>query len=255
MPLLPTGGRDDGFRQIGVDRHVEARRPALDPTQQQMLHGVDAEGAARNGVAHCKRHLLDPERPHQAQDLDELSLALFAQASLWRCGCSPGSWSAARSMWPYAPQAARGADRRFSSIRSKAYKNMDLSWWRWRHRSKFDIPLSSQATASPSGINERERRPPNAATISGKRAVRSFPARLYSRARLPSLRATMRTPSCLISCTHSAPVGGCGALVGRHGATRTCRVIGTKFDWALHAARGLYEKARRIEGARRAETT
>src|ERR1700738_3486832 len=26
-----------------------------------------------------------------------------------------------------------------------------------------------------------------------------------------------RKPSCLISCNHSAPEGGCGALIGRHG--------------------------------------
>src|SRR5271165_3879872 len=43
-----------------------------------MLHGVEAEGAARNGVTHGSRHLLDLECLHQAQDLDELSLALFA---------------------------------------------------------------------------------------------------------------------------------------------------------------------------------
>jgi hypothetical protein len=29
-----------------------------------------------------------------------------------------------------------------------------------------------------------------------------------------------RKPSCLISCSHSAPVGGCGALLGRQGGTK-----------------------------------
>jgi hypothetical protein len=29
-----------------------------------------------------------------------------------------------------------------------------------------------------------------------------------------------RYPSCLISCTQSGPDGGCGALVGRHGAMK-----------------------------------
>src|ERR1700730_9651940 len=28
----------------------------------------------------------------------------------------------------------------------------------------------------------------------------------------------MRKPSCLISCSHCSPEGGCGALMGRHGA-------------------------------------
>ena len=47
-----------------------------------MLHGGEAEGAARDGVTHGSRHLLDLECLHQAQDLDELSLALFAHARL-----------------------------------------------------------------------------------------------------------------------------------------------------------------------------
>jgi hypothetical protein len=36
----------------------------------------------------------------------------------------------------------------------------------------------------------------------------------------PSLRAMTRKPSCLISCSHASPVGGCGALVGRHGGMK-----------------------------------
>src|SRR6202521_5590167 len=30
----------------------------------------------------------------------------------------------------------------------------------------------------------------------------------------------IRKPSCLISCSHCSPEGGCGALMGRHGAMR-----------------------------------
>jgi hypothetical protein len=41
-----------------------------------------------------------------------------------------------------------------------------------------DAPLSSQATASPSMMQERERRRANVSTISGKRRVRSLPGRL-----------------------------------------------------------------------------
>ncbi len=33
----------------------------------------------------------------------------------------------------------------------------------------------------------------------------------------PSLRAIIRKPSCLISCSHSAPEGGFDAFIGRHG--------------------------------------
>jgi hypothetical protein len=45
-------------------------------------------------------------------------------------------------------------------------------------RSNEAIPLSSQATASPSMMQERERRRASASTISGKRWVRSLPGRL-----------------------------------------------------------------------------
>src|SRR6516225_6164274 len=60
----------------------------------------------------------------------------------------------------------------------------------------------------------------SASTMSGKRSVRSLPGRLYSLTRSPSLRAMMRKPSCLISCSHWLPAGSVWALVGRHGATK-----------------------------------
>src|SRR4051794_6319919 len=60
-----------------VDRHVEAWRPALDPAQHQMLHGVEADCAARNGITHGRRDLLDLERLHQPQALHELALTLL----------------------------------------------------------------------------------------------------------------------------------------------------------------------------------
>jgi hypothetical protein len=48
------------------------------------------------------------------------------------------------------------------------------------------------------------------------RSSRPTVSRLHtSRPWSPSLRGMTRKPSCLISCSHSAPVGGCGALVGR----------------------------------------
>ena len=47
-----------------------------------MLDGIEAEGTARNGVAHGGRHILDLERLQQAQDLHILALALLAHARL-----------------------------------------------------------------------------------------------------------------------------------------------------------------------------
>src|SRR5262245_16205909 len=78
-------------------------------------------------------------------------------------------------------------------------------------RSKLDTPLSSQHTASPSRMQERERRRAMASTMRTKREVRSLPGRLYNRKRSPSLRAMTRKPSCLISCSHASPEGGTSA--------------------------------------------
>src|SRR3974390_1069397 len=87
-------------------------------------------------------------------------------------------------------------------------------------RSNDAIPFSPHATASPSTMQERGRSLASASTISGKRSVRSLPGRLYSLTRVPSLRAITRKPSCLISCSHSSPDGGCEAELGRHGAMK-----------------------------------
>jgi hypothetical protein len=40
-----------------------------------MLHGIDADGATLDGVTHGCRDIVDGERLHQAQDLDELAFA------------------------------------------------------------------------------------------------------------------------------------------------------------------------------------
>jgi hypothetical protein len=80
-----------------------------------------------------------------------------------------------------ALRTSSGSRRRsspFNSIRSKANRNT-LSLARWcRMRSNEATPLSSQATASPSMMQERERKRASASTISGKRWVRSLPGRL-----------------------------------------------------------------------------
>src|SRR5215469_4194674 len=46
-------------------------------------------------------------------------------------------------------------------------------------RSNDATPLSSQATASPSMMQERERKRANVSTISGKRRVKSLPGRAH----------------------------------------------------------------------------
>jgi len=46
----------------------------------------------------------------------------------------------------------------------------------------------------------------------------SLPGRLQSLTRSLFLRAMMRKPSCLISCSHWLPDGSLSGLVGRHGA-------------------------------------
>ena len=53
-----------------------------------------------------------------------------------------------------------------------------------------------------------------------KRPVRSLPGRLYSLTRPLLLRAMMRKPSCLISCSHWLPESSLSVLVGRHGAMK-----------------------------------
>src|SRR6516225_11531831 len=67
-------------------------------------------------------------------------------------------------------------------------------------------------------MQERERSRESASTISGKRWVRSLPGRLSSLTCAPFLRAMMRKPSCLISCSHWLSDGSLSVLVGRHGA-------------------------------------
>src|SRR5207342_1410372 len=72
--------------------------------------------------------------------------------------------------------------------------------------------------------------------------VRSLPGRLYSLTRSPVLRAMTRKPSCLISCSHSSPEGGCGALIGRHGAMKpggkVREVSNIRGDWNRRRSRG-----------------
>src|SRR5471030_264268 len=66
-----------GLRQIRIDRHVEARRSPFDAAQHQVLHCIEADGSARDGVAHRGSDLIGAEYLHQPQNLHELALALL----------------------------------------------------------------------------------------------------------------------------------------------------------------------------------
>jgi hypothetical protein len=74
--------------------------------------------------------------------------------------------------------------------------------------------LSSQHTASPSMLQERERSQASASTIRVNLQVRSLRGRLWRPARPPSLRATTRKPSRLILCTWSADWAGRSRATG-----------------------------------------
>ena len=69
-----------GLRQIGIDGHVEPRRPAFDPAQHQVLDGVKADRAALQRSANAGMDVFKREGLHQAQGLNKLPLALLAHA-------------------------------------------------------------------------------------------------------------------------------------------------------------------------------
>ena len=52
--------------------------PAETTEEHQVLHGIEADGSARDGVAHRGSDLIGAEYLHQPQNLDEFALALLA---------------------------------------------------------------------------------------------------------------------------------------------------------------------------------
>ncbi len=78
--------RHSRLRQIRIDRHVEAWRSPFDTAQHQVLDGIEADGSARDGVAHRGSDFIGAECLHQPQNLHKLALALFAQPSGTRTG-------------------------------------------------------------------------------------------------------------------------------------------------------------------------
>jgi hypothetical protein len=70
----------------------------------------------------------------------------------------------------------------------------------------------------------RERNLAKESTIKGKRLCQVVARPAVERTRSPSLRATTRKPSCLISCSQSGPDG----LVGGHGAMEPAGRVRTR---------------------------
>jgi hypothetical protein len=75
------------------------------------------------------------------------------------------------------------------------------------------LPASSHTMASPSIRHERAGRAATAAAICGNRPVKSLPLRVNRRTPATSRLATMRMPSCFISCSQPGPDGGDLAVV------------------------------------------
>jgi hypothetical protein len=84
-------------------------------------------------------------------------------------------------------------------------------------RMEVAPPSSRNTTASPSIIASSALTPRTASAILEKRPVKSAPRRLQTVTRLPCFQATMRKPSCLISCSQPGPAGGRSTSVGSHG--------------------------------------
>ena len=79
---LGRGHRHGRPRQVGIDRQVEPRWPALDPAQHQVLDRVKADRAAGDGLSDAGQHVLGAEYLQQPQDLDELAFAALGYAGL-----------------------------------------------------------------------------------------------------------------------------------------------------------------------------
>jgi len=105
-----------------------------------------------------------------------------------------------------------------SAIRSKAISTASPPWRLCRIRSNTARPLALVTMASPSIRNEFAGRAATAAAASGKRLVKSFPLRVINRTPAGPRRARIRSPSCLISCSHFGPEGGALAGDGRQGS-------------------------------------
>ena len=66
-----------GFREVGINRHIQPGRSAFDPAQHQMLHRIKANCAAFESTLYPGFNIRDLEDLQQSQNLNELTFALF----------------------------------------------------------------------------------------------------------------------------------------------------------------------------------
>ena len=86
------------------------------------------------------------------------------------------------------------------------------------------MPAESSTTISPSNSAELTPSVFTAAAMLGNRAVQSRPLRVRRRTSSPSIRACVRYPSYLISCTHFGPLGGLPVVCARLGSRNVGRM-------------------------------
>jgi hypothetical protein len=86
-----------------------------------------------------------------------------------------------------------------------------------RKAAKSECPSARTTTASPSIRALLAAKLHTASAIFGSLSVKFVPYRLQRVVRPPSLRAMIRYPSCLTSCSQPKPVGGLSTRRGRHG--------------------------------------
>ncbi len=70
-----------GFREVGINRHIQPGRSAFDPAQHQMLHRIKANCAAFESTLYPGFNIRDLEDLQQSQNLNELTFALFIPAA------------------------------------------------------------------------------------------------------------------------------------------------------------------------------
>ena len=71
-----------GFREVGINRHIQPGRSGFDPAQHQMLHRIKANCAAFESTLYPGFNIRDLEDLQQSQNLNELTFALFTHPGL-----------------------------------------------------------------------------------------------------------------------------------------------------------------------------
>ena len=78
-----------GFREVGINRHIQPGRSAFDPAQHQMLHRIKANCAAFESTLYPGFNIRDLEDLQQSQNLNELTFDVVARTQVVLViGCS-----------------------------------------------------------------------------------------------------------------------------------------------------------------------